>query len=379
MKISILTPSLSGNCLGRAYLLAKILQRRYEIEIIGPKPSGSIWGPLQGDTVKFIGVDVKGLRSYQMIKALTREVSGDVIYASKPLSTSFGVGIIKKITDKTPLVLDIDDWEMGFSRYYHPRIEIRYRMARNFTSIDSFLNILIHEKLVFQADAVTVSNTYLQKKFGGRVIWHGRDTNEFDPENFDKHKLRHEYGIDKDKKVVGFLGTPNPYKGLEDLAEAIRLVGDKNMMLMIIGFNDGAYSKRLKAIGQQLLQGRFLSVGQQPFGKIPEFLCMSDIVAIPQRRNSATVGQLPAKVFDAMAMAKPIIATRVNDLPMILDDCGWTIEPENPKQLAAAISDVFNNRQEAIRRGRNARNKCIMKYSWDAIEEPLVRIFRDYE
>ena len=36
MKISILTPDLSHNCLGRAYLLAKILQRHYEVEIIGP-------------------------------------------------------------------------------------------------------------------------------------------------------------------------------------------------------------------------------------------------------------------------------------------------------------------------------------------------------
>ena len=36
IKISILSPDLSHNCLGRAYLLAKILQRHYEVEIIGP-------------------------------------------------------------------------------------------------------------------------------------------------------------------------------------------------------------------------------------------------------------------------------------------------------------------------------------------------------
>ena len=36
MKISILSPDLYHNCLGRAYLLAKILQMHYEVEIIGP-------------------------------------------------------------------------------------------------------------------------------------------------------------------------------------------------------------------------------------------------------------------------------------------------------------------------------------------------------
>lgn len=36
MKISILTPDFSHNCFGRAWLLAKVLQRHYDIEVIGP-------------------------------------------------------------------------------------------------------------------------------------------------------------------------------------------------------------------------------------------------------------------------------------------------------------------------------------------------------
>ena len=36
IKILILSPDLSHNCLDRSYLLAKILQRHYEVEIIGP-------------------------------------------------------------------------------------------------------------------------------------------------------------------------------------------------------------------------------------------------------------------------------------------------------------------------------------------------------
>jgi hypothetical protein len=44
MKISILSPDLSHNCLGRAYLLVKILQEPYEVEIIGPVSGDGIWG-----------------------------------------------------------------------------------------------------------------------------------------------------------------------------------------------------------------------------------------------------------------------------------------------------------------------------------------------
>jgi len=106
---------------------------------------------------------------------------------------------------------------------------------------------------------------------------------------------------------------------------------------------------------------------------------MADVVVIPQKRNFSTIGQIPAKVFDAMAMARPIIATNVSDLPEILDGCGWIVEPENPKQLAETIQYVLNNPEEAEEMGWKARQKCIEKYSWDAMEKVLLGVFGKYE
>jgi len=42
MKISILTPNLSNNCLGQAWLLGDILSKHYEVEIVGPVVSNDI-------------------------------------------------------------------------------------------------------------------------------------------------------------------------------------------------------------------------------------------------------------------------------------------------------------------------------------------------
>ena len=68
---------------------------------------------------------------------------------------------------------------------------------------------------------------------------------------------------------------------------------------------------------------------------------------------------MPAKVFDAMAMAKPIIATNVSDLPEFLDGCGWTVAPEKPKQLADTIQYVFNHsiNRKIERQGLNKQMK----------------------
>jgi hypothetical protein len=54
MKISIISFDMAHNCLGRAYLLAKVLQRKYKIEINGflfPIYGDKIWKPC--DTGEF--------------------------------------------------------------------------------------------------------------------------------------------------------------------------------------------------------------------------------------------------------------------------------------------------------------------------------------
>jgi len=47
MKISILTPDFSHNCFGRPWLLAKVLQKHYDVEMIGPAFGDGIWSPLR--------------------------------------------------------------------------------------------------------------------------------------------------------------------------------------------------------------------------------------------------------------------------------------------------------------------------------------------
>jgi len=387
MKISILTPDLSHNCLGRAYLLAKILQRRYEVEIVGPIFGDGIWEPVANDkSIEYKSVKISGrFKPYWQIRKLAKKIDGDVIYASKPLFTSFGVGLLKKLSNSKPLILDIDDWQMGFMKEIYSSLSLAQSFkflatsALFFYSMSSYWNTLFGEKLSHLADEITVSNNFLQDKFSGTIVWHARDTEAFNPEKFDGSSLREKYDIARNKKVVMFSGTPRAHKGIEDLIEAINLLQTQDVLLTLVGADEGSYSQNLITMADKKLGERLKVFGLQPFEKVPEFLAMSDVTVIPQKRNLASVGQLPAKVFDAMAMAKPIVATAVSDLPEILDGCGWIVEPESPEQLARAIQHVIDHPEEARQMGQKARQKCIENYSWDAMEKILVNIFRKYE
>ena len=82
MKISILTPDLSHNCLGRAYLLAKVLQRHYEVEIIGPIFGNGIWKPLAyQNELTYESVKVRASPYFLLyIRGMVKGIAGDVHY-----------------------------------------------------------------------------------------------------------------------------------------------------------------------------------------------------------------------------------------------------------------------------------------------------------
>jgi glycosyltransferase involved in cell wall biosynthesis len=368
-------------------LLAKIVQKYYEVEIVGPVFDDGIWKPLSRLTdVNYKLVEIKGkVFPYSQLKTLIGKISGDIVYVSKPLFTSFFIGLIESKKRRKPLVLDIDDWELGFVQESLRSLNLADSlMSLGYSAIfpykiESYWNRFFCEKLIPLANEITVSNSFLHNKFGGTIIWHGRDTKTFNPNRFNKELLREKYALDRDKKIVIFFGTPRPYKGLDDLIKAVNLIREPNILLIVVGLGKDEYSRKIVRMGKQFLGNKFMAFGLQPFEKVPEFLAVSDVVCIPQRISSSTIGQVPAKVFDAMAMAKPIVSTAVSDLPDILDDCGWIVKPMSPKQLAEAIYYVISNSKEAEKMGWNAHEKFVRKYSWDAMAQTLLPILKKYE
>lgn len=378
MKISILTPNLSGNSLGRAYILGKVLQRHYDVEIVGPKYEKEIWKPLRDIDLPVKAVQGKLFPSFLLqIGDILKNVTGEIIYAHKPFFSTFNIGLIKKITSGRPIVLDIDDWDPGFIDNPSSLAKIK-GFTLSMRRPSSELIALLNEKLMSIADWITVSNKFLKDKFGGTIVPHGRDTDLLNPERFDRKYLRCNFGVSR-KKIVTFLGTPRQWKGIEDLIEAVSRL-KQDVLLMLVGLGDSVYDEELRRLSYHKLgKERAILIGQQPFGKIGEYLAISDLIVIPQHKNAATKGQLPAKVFDAMAMAKPVIATNVSDLPQIMDGCGWIVEPGNSQQLVETISYVLNHPVMADEMGNKARKKCVKYYSYNAMEKVLIPIFNRLE
>jgi len=369
MKISVLCFDLSSNAFGRAWLLAQALSGVYNVEIIGTSRKGGIWAPLVHSEISVKEFMWDRYPGFSRIKKnILDAIDGDIILASKLMPTSFGIGLQKKYSSGKPLIVDVDDWELGF--FYHSGLWGKVGRFLNFSNPNGLPYVWRMERLVGCADAISVSNRFLQKKFGGVLLPHCRDTTVLDPIKFNPDKIKEKMGF-KDKKLVMFLGTPRPHKGVDDLLVAIQKINDPNLNLIIIGAeNQQEFLKRV----DPSIRDRVVVLPKTPFQKLPELLSAADIIAIPQRRTLDSVGQIPARLFDAMSMAKPIVATRVSDIPEVLDNCGYLIDPSKPSQLAGAIQYILGHFDEALIKGRAARERCKEIYSINNLEFDLCEL-----
>src|SRR5207247_4962554 len=84
--------------------------------------------------------------------------------------------------------------------------------------------------------------------------------------------------------------------------------------------------------------------------------------------------QMPMKAYDCMAMAKPIVASAISDLPETLADCARLVPPGDVEQLAEAIDKLLANPEEARRLGEKARARCLQHYSIHRIAEKLCSV-----
>ena len=76
---------------------------------------------------------------------------------------------------------------------------------------------------------------------------------------------------------------------------------------------------------------------------------------------------MPLLLYDAMAMARPIVATAVGGIPEVLEDgvTGILVPPESPHDLAMAMERLLSNPTMAIMLAEQARTTAMERYNTD--------------
>ena len=165
-----------------------------------------------------------------------------------------------------------------------------------------------------------------------------------------------------------FPGAPRPYKGVEDILRALDQLNCSDYRLVIVGgspydkYDDSLIEKWGKWI---------IKLPSCPYEQMPDIVAAAHVIIVPQRDVPAARAQFPLKLTDGMAMAKPILATKVGDIPEILGDTGYLVDPGSSEQMAEQLTLIFQDLEAANRRGQRAQQRCAERYSVAAMADCL--------
>ena len=150
--------------------------------------------------------------------------------------------------------------------------------------------------------------------------------------------VRAEWGLEG-KFVCSYIGTIGMAHALEVMLDAAeRTRGDAGVAYLIVGA--GARYEELKAEAARRGLASVVFAGPQPRERMPEFLAASDAVLVHLRKTELFEHVIPSKIFETMAMARPIIMGVRGEAGALVEAAGGglAMEPENGEDLARAIA-----------------------------------------
>jgi glycosyltransferase involved in cell wall biosynthesis len=206
----------------------------------------------------------------------------------------------------------------------------------------------------------------------------GVDPNKFSPE-VKGDTIRQELGL-IEYFVVGFIGTFTKWHGVETLFEAAVEVVSKNEKIKFLLIGDGNLKSVLELRTEQLnLKDKIIFTGIIPHDKAPFYLAACDVLVSPHLgfESGERFFGSPTKLFEYMAMGKPIIASDLEQIGQIIKDeiNGLKFKPGNANELANQILRLFENPQLREKLGKQAREDVIQNYTW---KQNAMRVLSKY-
>jgi colanic acid biosynthesis glycosyl transferase WcaI len=186
------------------------------------------------------------------------------------------------------------------------------------------------------------------------VIKNGADLDlynqELDPKRLEA--LRRTLGLEG-KFVASYIGTIGMAHRADIMLEAAELCDHPDIVFMVVG--TGAERVKLKASAAERNRANFMLLDKQPKEVVRYLLALSDASVIHLRASPLFRTVIPSKVFESMAMKRPIVLGVEGETREIIEaaGAGIAVEPENAAQLVAAVKRLYANPDLAARMGCN--------------------------
>ncbi len=142
--------------------------------------------------------------------------------------------------------------------------------------------------------------------------------------------------------------------------------------LVVAGY--GSQRESLEALVASLGLRNVRFTGRVSLAEMALLLNAADILL-----NSPDIDNMPLSLIEAQAAGLPIVSTSTGGIPYIVQDgeTGLLVPPGDVEGMARASLRLLTEPGLALRLARAARASCIAQFTWPAVQDEWVRVYRD--
>lgn len=336
-KVKVITSNIDYKKASKRFDTRKLICKRYfGVDVL----YAPVFSMFRGSYFKRVIYYISFIIS-SFVELIKSSKASDLIYGvSNPLTVPFICAIVAKFR-RIPFVFEVCDvWPDA---------------AVNSGVLTNKIIIMIAQKIESfcykHATHIICLTEGIQKNIIGKGVLASKTTivtNGVDLELFttvDKtktSKIKCYLGLNN-KFVAMYLGAHGKYNALETIVESAKnLRDDRNIMFVFVG--DGEEKAKLEIMVSEGKLNNVLFLDSVKRTKAVELLSVADCFLLPNLAGDFFKCNLPNKLFDYLASARPIIVSGYVEAGVLVEkiNAGFVIDAENSKQLSNSIKTVYS-------------------------------------
>ena len=244
---------------------------------------------------------------------------------------------------------------------------------------DKFAKRLTHKDLVgFVTLSEEVARSYVHAGLSSEkslIIHSGVDLENLRPYQ-EKQAARTKLALPLNEKIILYSGHLYEYKGIPTLVETARLLPEHRFVL-VGGWQEDI--DRTRELCQQKGVSNVLLIGHVEQSALATYLYAADVLIVPNSRSwklSATTS--PLKLFEYMAVKRPIVASALPNIVTVLRDHENALlaEPDNPASFKDAIAKLLSDPTLCEQLASRAAED-VQQYTWEERAGKVLRFAND--
>gem|GEM_PF-23868 len=311
------------------------------------------------------------------VLACIRLKRSDVVIATSPQFFCGWAGVFASWLKRSSFVLEIRDiWPESIEavgalqnrrllRFLEWLERMMYRSANHIVAVGNGYRDKILEKVAVK-DRIS-------------VITNGVDLNFFKQREPDLNLLK-KWGI-QDKFVCSYIGTIGMAHGLEVTLEAAKILKQKgrtDIAFCLVG--DGASRERLQEEAKEAgVDDVVIFPGRLPKDQMPSVIASSNACLVHLKGCQLFGTVLPSKIFETMAMGRPVImGVRGEALNIVLEaKAGLEMEPDSAESLVESVEKIADAPNLATELSQAARDYVAKHYNRDILAKRFAQLLAD--